>query len=56
MIYDKELLQDDDLILKVKNLEIVIKHNDVGVSIDVWKITEEENFLIKSIQHWFDEQ
>ncbi len=35
--------EDDTVFLYIENKEVVIKHNDVGLSIDVYDLNDEES-------------
>ncbi len=48
------LKQEDSKTIMVGELEIVIKHNDTGVSIDLYNHSIQEEPL-EEIQWWFDD-
>lgn len=47
--------QDDMINLVCDNLQIVIKHNDVGVSVDYYKIDQKEETPFREDQVWFED-
>lgn len=46
-----QLFEEQDIIISVNGFEIVLKHNDVGISFDVYK----NNNLLEDRQFWFED-
>ena len=48
--------KDDTIVLEINNKEVVVKHNDVGLSIDVYDVDDTETSkLQEELQIWFTE-
>lgn len=47
----KELKEENNITLKIKDFIVSITHNDVGFNIDIFK---NDTLLIEE-QHWFDD-
>jgi len=50
-LIDISTTEDDNVSINSENITTVVKHNDTGVSIDVYY----GDTLTHSVAHWFDE-
>lgn len=52
-----DMSEDDTICLYIENKEVVIKHNDVGLSVDVYDLDDEAPPLLqKEWQVWFTDR
>lgn len=51
MINTIELLEEDDVTIEIKDFTIVVKHNNIGISIDFYQGDE----CIGGNQYYFDD-
>ena len=50
-----ELKLEDSIEIKINNVKLVIKHNDIGYSIDTYMIMPLDDVLIREDQVFFDD-
>jgi len=53
--YDISLDKESSMELTINNVKLVIKHNDIGYSIDTYMIMPLDDVLIKDEQVFFDD-
>lgn len=53
--YSISLDKESSMELKINNVKIVIKHNDIGYSIDTYMIIPLDDVLIRDEQVFFDD-
>lgn len=53
--YSISLHKESSMELKINNVKIVIKHNDIGYSIDTYMIMPLDDVLIRDEQVFFDD-
>lgn len=52
---DRRLLLECSQTLKIRDYELVIKHNEEGISIDIYKKAPLDDILLIEQQYWFDD-
>jgi hypothetical protein len=52
---EKELKLEDSIEITIKNVKLVIKHNDIGYSIDTYIKMPLDDVLIRDEQVYFDD-
>ena len=52
-----ELLEEDNVTIKIKDYQILIAHNDTGFTIDIYQDTplKDDVVLVREEQYWFDD-
>jgi hypothetical protein len=50
-----ETEENDNVIIRANNLEIIIKHNDIGISIDYYPIADNEPQPFREDQVWWED-
>lgn len=49
--------EEDTICIYIENKEVIIKHNDVGLSIDLYDLDDERPpKLQEELQYWFTER
>lgn len=50
-----ETKEDDTLIINSESIQLVVKHNDIGISIDVYELHSPNTPPVKELQYHFDD-
>jgi len=56
-VYNGEVIIafEEEAVVKAGKFTLIIKHNDVGVSIDLYDNTTDESEPLEETQWWFDD-
>jgi len=53
-VLDVSTEEDDSILISSGNIRIVVKHNDIGVSVDIYNTESGDEELVQSCQEYFD--